>query len=96
MTDNKMKPYTISQCCTAEWCRGYNEAVKKANEIIEALISAQETLQKHIENAKTEAINEFAERLKEKRIKPEYPWDDFFVTEGIIDEVLKEMVGEDQ
>jgi hypothetical protein len=40
------------------------------------------------------AIKEFAERLKEKQIKPVFPWNDFFVTEGIIDEVLKEMVGD--
>ena len=47
-----------------------------------------------IKQSKLEAIKEFAERLKEKRIKPIFPWDDFFVTEGIIDEVLKEMVGD--
>ena len=47
-----------------------------------------------IEKAKAEAIKEFAERLKAFKIKPEFPWDDFFVTEGAIDNLVKEMTGE--
>ena len=37
---------------------------------------------------------EFAARLKEKVQKPEYPWEDWFVCEEDIDEVLEEMVVE--
>lgn len=44
--------------------------------------------------AKAEGIKEFAERLKALKIKPEFPWDDFFVTEDAIDNLVKEMTGE--
>jgi hypothetical protein len=29
--------------------------------------------------------------LKEYKIKPEYPWDDFYVTENMIDNLVNEM-----
>lgn len=58
----------------------------------EALISAQETLQKHIEKqiekAKAEAIKEFAERLKKYSELYSY------VTPRDIDNLVKEMVGD--
>lgn len=38
-----------------------------------------------------EAIKEFTERLKDLKIKPEFPWDDFYVTETAIDNLVKEM-----
>lgn len=41
-----------------------------------------------------EAVKEFAERLKALKIKPEFPWDDFYVTETAIDNLVKEMTGE--
>ena len=40
---------------------------------------------------KAEAIKEFAERLKAKVQKPEYPREDFFVCESDIEELLEEM-----
>ena len=40
---------------------------------------------------KSEAIKEFAERLKKLKIKPEFPWDDYCVSEGNIDNLVKEM-----
>ena len=40
------------------------------------------------------SIISFAERLKAKVNRPEYPWEDSPVCESDIDEVLKEMVGE--
>lgn len=49
-------------------------------------------LERDLFNAKAEAIKEFAERLKAERIKPEFPWDDFFVTESAIDSLVKEMM----
>ena len=44
-----------------------------------------------LKTAKSEAIKEFAERLKESKIKPEYPWDDYYINEGTIDALVKEM-----
>lgn len=51
-------------------------------------------LEKDVFNAKSEAIKEFAQRLKTLKIKPEFPWDDFFVTEEMIDTLVKEMTEE--
>ena len=48
----------------------------------------------YVKAAKAEAIKEFAERLKSSKIKPEFPWDDFFVTEDTIDTLVKEMTEE--
>lgn len=45
---------------------------------------------------KVEAVKEFAERLKKKVQKPEFPWEDFFICESDIDEVLKEMESENK
>lgn len=44
-----------------------------------------------LRTARAEAIKEFAERLKASKIKPEFPWDDFYVTEHEIDNLVKEM-----
>ncbi len=44
-----------------------------------------------IEKDRSNAIKEFAERLKASKIKPEFPWEDFYVTEGMIDDLVKEM-----
>lgn len=40
-------------------------------------------------------IKEFAERLKVYKRKPEFPWDDWFVTESDIDGLVKIMGGDD-
>lgn len=48
-------------------------------------------LDDYMQYAKAEAIKEFAERLKALKIKPEFPWDDFYVTETTIDNLVKEM-----
>ena len=42
---------------------------------------------------RSEAIKEFAERLKVYKQKPEFPWDEWFVTEMDIDELVKIMAG---
>ena len=34
MTDNELNFLTVSQCVSSDYCKGYNEAIKKANEII--------------------------------------------------------------
>ena len=48
-------------------------------------------LENDVANAKYEAIKEFAERLKELKIKPEYPWDDYYINENAIDNLVKQM-----
>lgn len=72
----------------------FAEFLAEAEKKNEALISAQETLQKHIEKAKVEAIKEFAERLKEKAMQ-KFDWNEYVEVEDI-DNLLKEMVGDDQ
>ncbi len=139
MTDNTMEYMTVSMCGAdaLDWCGGYNEAVTKANEIInrqnaeierlkgnapKILISDktpsryfevksqqpvliypyQETkieLVPSTEQTKAEAIKDFAERLKDLkhecgcnfRKKPVYA-----VTEDKIDNLVKEMIGEQE
>ena len=41
-----------------------------------------------------DGMRDFAKRLKSRVQKPEYPWEDFFISESDIDEVLKEMESE--
>lgn len=41
-----------------------------------------------------DGMRDFAQKLKTKKQKPEYPWEDFFVDESDIDELLKEMESE--
>ena len=41
-----------------------------------------------------DGMKDFATRLKLRVQKPEYPWEDFFICESDIDELLKEMEGE--
>ena len=41
-----------------------------------------------------DGARDFAQKLKEKKQKPEYPWEDFFVDDSDIDELLKEMESE--
>jgi len=51
-------------------------------------------LEKDFEKYYGEIIKEFSDRLKESKVKPEFPWDDFFVTESTIDDLVKEMTEE--
>lgn len=43
-------------------------------------------------NVKEKVINEFSEKLLALKIKPEFPWDDFYVTEDAIHSIKKEMM----
>lgn len=72
-----------------KFVRGTVERMRKYDEERDVRLHAKLT-----ETAKAEAIKEFAERLKGQKTKPEFPWDDFFVTETDIDNLVKEMVGE--
>ena len=96
--------YIEGVVCTQDECpvakmKVENDRLKKDNEYI----LMQHKFQRRpsgdcwndvIEKAKSEAIKEFAERLKAEKIKPEFPWDDFYVTETAIDNLVKEMTGE--
>ena len=97
MTDKEMHPFTVSQCISSDWCRGYNKAVEEANEVIrsqqaeiEALINGQETLQ----NMCAEAYKYFAERLLESKYESsdwshgEHP---YVVEESDIENLLYEL-----
>ena len=59
---------------------------------IEALIAGQETLQKYIAEAKTEAVKEFAEKIK---LEFYYEFDEIIpsIMADKIDNLVKEMVG---
>ena len=47
-----------------------------------------------VNDLKLAVIQEFVEKLKAAKIKPEFPWDDFYVTESAIDDIAKEMMEE--
>ena len=59
--------------------------------VVDALALIRE-LTDEVAKAKADTVRKMQERLKEKRIKPEFPWDDFFVTETDIDQTAKEML----
>ena len=125
MTDEQIKPLTVSQCISADYCRGWNDAVKESGEIInrqkaeiakkdkalEIADKMQKGLNKEIARLRAEVdrlnnenerfadigkmcseihcnvANEFADRLYKK----------LGVTKNYaIDEVLREMVGDDK
>ena len=76
------------------------ESIQKAWNTAVGVIKRQdveiERLQNYINKHKsrTDVAEEFASRLKAKVSNPECPWEDFPVRESDIDEVLKEMKGE--
>ena len=84
-------------------CRLSRDMAKSADErhknIIEALNNAQYppliaiTLDMVINSAKTEAIKEFAERMKEKA--PNITEERFHILRNEIDNLVKEMVGDE-
>ena len=75
--------------------------VEEKQEEIEALITGQETLQKYIAKAKAETVKEFTERLKNKIKtecnpygKPTFDYDTSIAIMRYIDNLVKEMAGE--
>lgn len=58
---------------------------------IKYLSETRDKLEAENKSIRFKTIKEFAERLKEYKIKPEYPWDDFYVTENMIDSLVNEM-----
>ncbi len=74
MTDNIMEYMTVSMCGAdaLDWCGGYNEAVTKANEIINLQNAEIERLEIEVviysKKNYIKAIKDFAERLCEDRV----------------------------
>lgn len=73
MIDNEMNYRTVSQCVSSDWCKGYNEAVEEANEIINRQKAELESSRKHTElwvkkfyekKAKLEALQMDKEQLE--------------------------------
>lgn len=50
----------------------------------------------HCGNLRMEIAREVIDRLKEYLTKPEFPWDDYYVTESVINHLLKEMEEENE
>ena len=86
--------YDNSKNCVCKLLENALDLIKCKNEMIEGLISGQETLQKYIKTAKAEAIKEFAERLKKYLLLPT-AIEMSVVTASDIDNFVKEMVGAD-
>lgn len=70
--------------------KGFTEQIETLTVELQAMRGAANSYKMHYENARAEAVKEFAERLKKDKIKPEFPWEDFTVTEGMIDNLVKE------
>jgi hypothetical protein len=75
--------------------------IKRQKAEIERLESHNNKLMETVENliyecdcSKQETIKDFEEKLLALKIKPEFPWDDFYVTESMIKELVKEMIEE--
>lgn len=68
------------------------DLINRKNAEIEKLKKEKEILSRY----ELEIAKDFAERLKKKVQKPEFPWEDFFICESDIDEVLKEMESENK
>lgn len=87
-------------------CEGEYIAIVKVSDVVdlinrlkaesERLADHNKQLRYDVKKIRTEARNEFAERLKANKIKPEFPWDDFYVTETMIDDLVKEMEKENE
>ena len=66
MTDKEMEMLRVSQCPSVDWCKGYNFAVEKANEIINHQHSEIETMLKDLQFRTNQVIEQEAniERLR--------------------------------
>ena len=71
MTDNRMELYNPLRSSSLDFCNGYNNAVHKANDIIELLDIKNTHLAELLAEAdkKNEELNAENERLKEKIIE---------------------------
>ena len=74
----------------------YKDAkIRRLTDRLNATIAGQETLQKHLANIKVNTIKEFARRLKDRFTAPSWGVGNFLVVRVHIDNLVKEMVGEE-
>ena len=66
----------------------------KHKEKIAMLTKEKDNLIRTYKECMVSAIKEFAERLLANKEKPEFPWDDFYVTETAITDFVKELTEE--
>ena len=97
MTDNEMSFISVSHGVSSDFCKGYNEAVAKANEIIngqqaeiERLKIEKDNLIRTYAECQAKVVKEFAEGLK----GDSNGWIEISVDD--IDNLVKEMVGEEE
>ena len=67
--------------------------IKRQQAENEQLKVEKDKLIRNYKECAMEAVRDFAGRLKERQIQPEYPWGDLFVTASMIDETVAEMEG---
>lgn len=67
------------------------DLILRQQEKIEALIAGQETLQRYIKTAKTEAIKEFADKLEADIGDEDFYVQDKLLLMSMIDNLVKEM-----
>lgn len=100
MTDNEI----IKALETARYHLTAGKHKKAINDAIDRICHKQVEIETLLRNIKAmsniakatrhEAYKVFAERLKQRASLGEFPWDDLTVTMDQIDELVKEMVGE--
>lgn len=81
LTDLRMAAYDLM-------CR-QDEKIKFLESVNKSLTKNEKNLKKKVSNR---AMKQFAKRLLSMKQKPEFPWDDFYVTETDIESLLKQMV----
>lgn len=86
IANEHLTTFNVEVQAEIERLQGYNENLWAANT----------TLSNEILEAKAEAIKEFAERLKEYGTLPDLPWDVWKIFADFIDNLVKEMVGDDK
>ena len=89
--DNCPVNYKTAELCFEDVMSDAFDLINRQKAEIERYLHSIKMLENDVQTAKAETIKEFAERLKMYIIKPEYPWEDFYVTEESIDNIVKEM-----
>ena len=54
-------------------------------------LAVNDEVQKCCEESQSEAIKEVFAKLRANEIKPEFPWNDFYITDSQLEEIVKEM-----
>ena len=72
----------------------HHKSAEELERLTKAFLVSLEVAEDAYDDGRSEAITEFAQRLKAHEILPEYPWDEPFVLAGCIDQIAKEMMEE--